>query len=288
MKVPKFIARVAIAAAVIGFAQIVVAGEASSAFDAANQTYVEGKPDEAARSLESVIAKQGYSAPVLFNLANAKLRVGKVGQAVLNYERAGWLAPGDPDIAANLRLAQERTHAVLPAAWPLRFPDWFSMSGWAGFGASSLTLLAATLPLALLLPRHRSVLRLARILAVVALLGSLTAIGARWGELNRAVVVAKVAEARIAPVSVGSPLFRLPEGVLVSIVKSHGSFTLVSASKGQRGWVSHEAIEPVIGSATREGNQSLKNDQSVILPKAPGKQSPLASAHEPSVDHRGS
>jgi hypothetical protein len=255
MKVPKFIAKMALACATLGLVQLASAGENPSAFDVANQVMAEGNPAEASRLLEGIIAKRGYSAPVLFNLANAQLRAGKVGQAILNYERARWLAPGDPDIAANLQLAQERTQALSPAAWPLRFPGWFSVNGWAGLGAGAVLLVAATLPLALLLPRRRPVLRLARILAVVALLGSLSAIGARWGELNRAVVVAKEADARIAPVSVGSPLFRLPEGAIVSILKSHGPFTLVSASHGQRGWVSHDAIEPVVGSATREGNQ---------------------------------
>jgi len=162
------------------------------------------------------------------------------------------------------------------------------LNGWAVLGAVSLTLLAATLPLALLLPRHRPVLRLAGILAVVVLLGSLTAIGAGWGELNRAVVVAKVADARVAPVSLGSPLVSLPEGTIVNMLKSHGPFTLVSTSHGQRGWVSRDSIEPVIGSVAHEGNQSLKNDQSVMFPKAAGKQSLLALAHETSADNRGS
>jgi hypothetical protein len=107
-------------------------------------------------------------------------------------------------------------------------------------------LLAATLPLALLRPPWRPVLRLARILALITLLTSLTAIAARWGELNRAVVIAREAPARIAPVTVGSAMFTLPEGTVVRIVKSHGPFTLVSASNGQRGWVNRDTIEPVL------------------------------------------
>jgi len=225
------------------------AGENPPAFDAANQAFVEGKPAEAAHGLEGIIAKQGYSAPVLFNLANAQLRAGRTGQAILNYERARWLAPRDPDIAANLQPAQERAQAAWATAWPLRFADWFTMNGWASLGAGSLLLLAATLPLALLLPRQRPVLRTARILAVLMLLCSFTAVGARWGELNRAVVVVKAAPARISPVTVGSALFTLPEGTMVRIVRSHGLFTLVRAHNGQQGWVNRDAIEPVIGSA---------------------------------------
>jgi hypothetical protein len=222
------------------------AGENLSAFDAANQALAEGNPTQAARGFESLITRQGYSAPVLFNLANAQLRAGKTGQAILNYQRARWLAPRDPDIAANLRLARERSQVALVAASPLLFPDWFTVNGWAGLAAGSLLLVTATLPLALLLPRWRPVLRVARILVVMTLLSSLTAIGARWGELNRPVVVAKSAPTRISPVTLGPALFSLPEGTMVNIVKSHGSFTLVSAQNGQRGWVNCDTIEPVI------------------------------------------
>src|ERR1700726_3799579 len=52
-------------------------------------------------------AQAGYSAPALYNLANAYARAGKPGLAVLNYERAKLLDPNDPDIDANLRHVRE-------------------------------------------------------------------------------------------------------------------------------------------------------------------------------------
>jgi hypothetical protein len=152
---------------------------------------------------------------------------------------------------ANLRLASER--ALPPQAQSRLFSwtDWFAFNVWAGIGASAFLLFAATLPLALVLPARRPVLRFARIVALMSMLGSLAAIEVRWGELNRAVVTAKAADARISPVTVGSPIFTLPEGAVVSIVKSHGPFALVSARNGQRGWVNRDNIEPVITSANQ-------------------------------------
>ena len=52
-------------------------------------------------------APAGYSAPALYNLANAYARAGKPGLAVLNYERARLLEPNDSDIDANLRRVRE-------------------------------------------------------------------------------------------------------------------------------------------------------------------------------------
>jgi hypothetical protein len=223
------------------------AGQQMSAFDVANQAFTAGRPAEAVRGYQDIIARQGYSAPVLFNLANAQLREGQVGQAILNYQRARWLAPRDPDIAANLRRAQEQAHLPIVApAWPVHCADLLSLNGWAGLGTVSLLLFTATLQLALLVPRARPACSLARVAALLALLGSAAAIGARWGDLDRAVVTAKEAAVRVSPVTMGQALLRLPEGSMVRIVKPHGGFALVRNLEGQQGWVSRDALSPVI------------------------------------------
>jgi hypothetical protein len=247
----RWIRRSCLALALAALCMSVGAAETTSAFDAVNQTQAEEKPAEASRRFADIIARHGYSTPVLFNLANAQLRAGQTGQAILNYERARWLAPRDPDIAANLRLSQQGLPAPSAAAWPLRFADWFTLNAWADLGAGSLLLLASTLPLALFLPRQQSVLRLTQVLSLATLLCSLTAITARWHELNRAVVVAKTAPAKISPITIGSAMFALPEGTIVNVVRSHGPFTLVSGPNGQRGWVSRDTIEQVIQSTLK-------------------------------------
>ncbi len=242
MKIPTWTCTV-LGCAALWLARPACAGDQLPVFDAANQAFAQGRAAEATRGYESIIAKQGYSAPVLFNLANAQSREGKVGQAILSYERARWLAPRDPDIAANHRLALQRANLPMVAlGWPLRCAGWLSLDGWAGLGAGSLLLLAASLPLALLAVRARPVLRLARFAAVLVFLISVVAIGSRWGELDRAVVTAKEATARISPVTIAQTAFTLPEGSLVSVVRSHGSFTLIRNLEGHQGWVSRDAI----------------------------------------------
>src|SRR5271154_3612109 len=63
-------------------------------------------------------APAGYSAAGLYNLGNSYARAGKPGMAILNYERADLLAPGDPDIEANLRLVQTSAHLPVESAGP--------------------------------------------------------------------------------------------------------------------------------------------------------------------------
>lgn len=233
--------------AALRLTNLACAAEQPSAFDAANQAFAENKLNDAAHGYEGIIAKQGYSTSVLFNLANAQLRAGQTGAAILNYERARWLSPGDPDVAANLRLALERAKLPMAApSWPLRYADWFSLDGWGALGAVSLLLLAATMPLALLLPGARPALRLVRISATVAVLGSLVAIGARWAESDHVIVTAKEATARLSPVTMGQAVFTLPEGATASILKPHGRFALLRTPDGRQGWVSRDTVEPVV------------------------------------------
>ena len=75
-------------------------------FDRGNAAYADGRYEEAAEALRS-LARYRIRDPVLeYNLANAEFRVGRLGWAILHYERARRMSPTDPDIADNLRFAR--------------------------------------------------------------------------------------------------------------------------------------------------------------------------------------
>jgi len=100
-------------------------------FAAANDAFTQGRYSEATRGYESIIAQQGWSAPLLFNLANAQQREGRLGQAILNYERAALLAPNDPDIAINLQLARQKAGvAEEPRSLFAGVPRLLTLNGW--------------------------------------------------------------------------------------------------------------------------------------------------------------
>src|SRR6202011_968808 len=65
-------------------------------------------------AIHSQTTDQGYSAANLYNLANSYARQGKLGMAVLNYERASLLSPNDPDVEANLRYVRAASHVPEP------------------------------------------------------------------------------------------------------------------------------------------------------------------------------
>ncbi len=83
-------------------------------FDRA-QALLEANPDEARRifrnvatQLETIIARGVSNGKLEYNLGNAYLQAGDIGEAILHYRRAQRLIPRDPYLAHNLNLARER------------------------------------------------------------------------------------------------------------------------------------------------------------------------------------
>jgi hypothetical protein len=188
----------------------------------------------------------GYSAPALYNLANAYARAGKPGLAVLNYERARLLEPNDPDIDANLRRVRETSG--LPPESRSRFermagiasPWILAWAGVLGLAIGGVSALARQR-----YKRHRRKL-FATALLGVALVGLAVGNGvALWPIIHEAVIT-RAAPVRVSPVPIEEPIFVLPEAAIVSMSAEHDGFVLVRASSGRTGWVPSANLAPII------------------------------------------
>ena len=92
--------------------QIETLNEAQRAFDRGNEMR-RSNPGEAGRSFREatdkfqLLADSGIAnGKLYYNLGNAYLRAGELGQAIANYRRAERLMPGDGQLEANLRFAR--------------------------------------------------------------------------------------------------------------------------------------------------------------------------------------
>ena len=218
-----------------------------AAFDAANQAAAQGKWEEAVRGYENVIASQGYSAPVLFNLANAQAAQKNLGPAVLNYERARWLAPSDTDIAANLALARHQAGVdpVTPSHLAT-LTSTFTLPQWGILATAMLWLVPASLAFRRMSPRAAPALQAGAVLGCLVLTLSLSALVLRRSDLDRAIVTASEAKAQVSPVNGIPPIFTLRAGEAVTIKRGHGAFWLVVDRQGREGWVNNDAVTPVV------------------------------------------
>src|SRR5690606_12416281 len=63
---------------------------------------------EAAQLFESMLGEGYENGYVRYNLGNAWLRAGELGEAIAAYRRAELLIPGDANLAVNLKRALDR------------------------------------------------------------------------------------------------------------------------------------------------------------------------------------
>lgn len=82
-------------------AKITTSAEAAKAYDAGNFT-------EAEEFYRQKLKKGHYSANILYNLGNTLYRKGQLADALVCYEQALRLAPGDSDIMENLNLVRRK------------------------------------------------------------------------------------------------------------------------------------------------------------------------------------
>jgi hypothetical protein len=193
-----------------------------------------------------------YSADGLYNLANSYARTGKPGLAVLSYERAALLAPGDPDINANL--AYVRASAHVPVKPQSRFerlaeatsPTWAAWLGVLGIALVGIWLLAERAAARFLwIPRGGLLLGVALIALAVsnALL--------LWPRMHEAVVLVDQTPARVSPAPMGDTAFVLREAESVTMTAEHEDFMLIRTGSGLSGWVARAnlgAVVPPVGS----------------------------------------
>jgi hypothetical protein len=189
-----------------------------------------------------------FSAAGLYNLANAYARQGKPGMAVLNYERAGLLAPNDRDIDANLSYVRAASH--LPAAPPRsRFDRMLRIAGpvaLSWIGVIGLVIVGVSALAAQLASRHRWMHRLGMLFGISMF--SLTAANgiALWPILHEGVVITAATPVRVAPVPMGDSMFVLPEAETVKISAEHEGFLLIQTGAGRTGWVSRSNVASVV------------------------------------------
>lgn len=198
-------------------------------------------------SLHTGSAQTGYSAAALFNQGNTNAQHGRIGQAVVNYERARLLAPGDADINANLQWVRDHAGLSTPSAgWMDRVVSWASpntlaLLGWLGLILAGAGILSARFSLRL---------RTGACLAAFAgtglmILSAMSAISA-WQKCREAVVVSGDVAAKISPTTNGESCFKLRPGEIVSVAGRYNDFTLVKNSAGKSGWVAQGDITPIV------------------------------------------
>lgn len=221
----------------------------------ADSAYVNQNYQKAISDYEQIL-KQGENADVYYNLGNAYYRTDNITRAVLNYERALLLDPGDNDVRFNLDMARSKTVDKITPASEMFFVTWYhslvnmmSVDGWA-HTAVSCFILVVLLTL-LYLFNHRMLLRKfgffgSVVFFTVFLFSNVFAYQQRSRLIHRdgAIVIAPAVSVKSTPAANGTDLFVIHEGTRVTISDdSMSGWKEIKIADGKEGWVETQQIE---------------------------------------------
>lgn len=235
-----------------------IANAQEALFDEGNRLYQEGDFSGAAGRYAALLEGGYESAAVYYNLGNAHFRLGEVAEAVLSYERAARLDPGDEDIRANLalvnRMLQDRIEP-LPRFWLLSVFDWWMAlvpPGWLEAAAAGCYVVLGAAVLLMVLGRPGGWSAATRRAAYAGAVGTLI-LGATLlvretglGRPERAVVMAPEASVLSAPSDDGGlTVFTLHEGTTVRVDRRAGDWAEIVLADGRVGWLRLALLEVI-------------------------------------------
>ena len=223
----------------------------------ADSAYAKENYLEASRLYEQVL-EGGHSSEVYYNLGNCYYRLEKVGPAVLNYERALLLSPGDSHIRHNLDLARNKTLDKITPLGEIFIVTWYksiinllSVDQWATLAVICFILMLGMVALYLFgkQVRFRKIgFYSSLVLLLVCILSNVFAWNQKHILLNRntAVVMSTSVNVKSTPSQTGTDLFVVHEGTKVTITDpSMKGWKEIKLDDGKTGWIPTESIEEI-------------------------------------------
>ena len=204
------------------------------------------------------LLKDGVSADIYYNLGNAYYRTDNITQALLAYERAHLLSPGDADIRFNLEMARSKTIDKITPQSEMFFVTWYkalvnlmSVDGWAY--TACLSLLIAIIAMLFYLFHGNDKVRAGGFYAsitfiVIFILANIFAFEQRDLLINRtgAIITSPAVTVKNGPSANAGSAFVIHEGTRVDIIdKSLANWRSIRLADGREGWVTTKQLEEI-------------------------------------------
>lgn len=197
------------------------------------------------------------SAELYYNLANAYFRDNQIAKAIVNYERALLLNPGDSDIRHNLRFARTRIEDKIDSSdnfflnrWIRVVQNLYSANTWAVIGIVFFVLFIVAVGVYMissqLLVRKVS-FYVGIVLLILVITTNVFAFKQRNKILNRSTGIVMSASVSIytSPDAHSQELFRLHEGSKVKIKREEGRWIEIMIANGSVGWLQKKNVEVI-------------------------------------------
>jgi len=202
------------------------------------QAYAAGGYEQAASAFREAIAVSPSSG-ALHNLGNAEWQRGRVGPALLAWERAQWLDPYGADTRANLRFARKSAQLDAPdPAWYEICSKWLPVDTWAWMAGTSLWTAIALVMLPGILRWRKADWHQG--LAAAGFAVFLLTVPAMIGVNSRSklgVVLSRETPLLLTPTADAQVLTKLPAGEMARLERKRGDYVYVRSGNDAAGWV---------------------------------------------------
>jgi len=225
-------------------------------FQKGNESYEQEAFQKAIKYYESVLDK-GYEAPSLyFNLGNAYYKTKQIAPAILNYERAKQLAPGNKDIKHNLQIANLQTADEVNEAPEIFLVEWWRQNiasippnQWARTGIAFMWLAFGLGVLFLFSNGFWRKIGFFGGIVMVALSLLLTLASflkyQRMQEESHGIVFAQNTYVKSSPDAESTDVFIVHEGLKVELLDEQGKWQQIRLEDGKVGWLKQNAVKVI-------------------------------------------
>lgn len=225
------------------------ANDMQAVFAGANAAYGKGRYEDAVKQYMQVVNAGYQSVALYFNLGNAFYKTGDVPSALLYYEKAHKLSPGDEDINFNIKFANLKTTDKIDEA-----PEFFVTKWWRGFilGISAnalgwisvlLILLASGILIIYFFTTSVAVKKMSFYGAMLSFILGIFAVFIAVMQVNyfsghrEAIVFSPSVTVKSGPVDKAGGLFVIHDGTKVNVLDDNNGWLKIKLANGSEGWI---------------------------------------------------
>ena len=223
----------------------------------ADDEYAKGNYQQAIKDYQEIL-KTGVSSEIYYNLGNAYYRTDNITQALLAYERALQLSPGDNDIRFNLQYARSKTIDKITPETEMFFVTWYhslvnftSVDRWANTAIVSIVMALLLILVFLFAPqmwaRKLGFYGSAAFLLLFAFANLFAFQQKHELETKQgAIVIAPTVNVKKTPAASGTDVFVIHEGTRVDITdRGMKQWRGIKLADGREGWLKTSQIEEI-------------------------------------------
>ncbi len=228
--------------------------QATEKFESANELYRNGEFQKAIEIYQSIVEEGRVSSNLYFNLGNAFFKNNQLAEAILFYERALKLNPGDGEVRQNLNIARKSTidrfeevpMPIFKSIWlgTIRF---FSPSQWAWLSVFFLSVFITGTGFYLFSRYKRSAFIIAFSCLIVGILNLFSGWFHRsYNNKHRpALVMTASSYVKSGPGKLAEDVFILHEGAKLEITESFEDWQKIRLPDGKIGWIESKNVQEI-------------------------------------------